>query len=188
MRRLTLASAFIALTITAAPAQEAAPAIVFGEVGFGGTGCPDGTAIIIMSPDKQSASLVFTDYAVGDNGRAVDRKTCAIAVPIAVPAGTSVAIQAVAVRGEANLPADIDGTLSVEAFFAGTTGPVEETALTGDGNFAAFTRPAEADLQWSACGTDVNLRVNTSLRTRGDGEAKALVRAINLFRLVSKPC
>ena len=188
MRRLALATVLIALAIGAASAQTTAPAITFGDAGYGGSGCPDGTAMVIKSPDGQSASLVFTEYAVGDNGRAVDRKTCAIAIPITVPAGTSVAIQSLAVRGHADLPADVDGTLTVEAFFAGTTGPSQETPLSGDKDFVALTHPAEADLQWSACGADTNLRVNTSLRTRGDKDAKAQVRAINLYRLASKSC
>lgn len=186
MRLIALVTALLALG-TPAIAQDA-PAITFGDVGYGGSGCSDGTALIIKSPDGQAATLVFTEYAVGDNGRALDRKTCAIAVPIDVPAGLQVAVQQMAVRGHNDLPDGVDGTLSVEAFFAGTTGPVDETPLSGNKDFTALTAPAEADFAWSACGADVNLRVNTSLRTKGNADAKVTIRAINLYRLATRAC
>lgn len=174
-------------------AQDAAtpmPAPVFGDVGYGGTGCPDGTATIITSPDRLSASLVLSDYSVGDNGRALDRATCAIAVPVDVPEGMQVAVQFAAVRGHVTLPAGLDATLSVEAFTAGDTGPVKDTELTGpiDRSLLSLTAIPNADLSWSACGADINLRLNTSLRTRGDQSAKAEIRVINLYRLATRPC
>jgi hypothetical protein len=172
--------AALALTLALATpvlAQDAAPAPVptFGDVGYGGTGCPDGTATIIASPDRQSASLVLSDYIVGSNGRALDRATCAIAVPVDVPDGMQVAVQFAAVRGHAALPADLEATLSVEAFTAGETGPVKDTVVTGpiDRTLLSLTAIPNAELVWSACGADINLRLNTSLRTRGDQSACA---------------
>lgn len=187
MRLIALVTALLAFATTGALAQDT-PALTFGDVGYGGTGCPDGTALIIKSPDGQAATLVLTDYAVGDNGRSLDRKTCAVAVPIAVPDGVQVAVQQVAVRGRSTLPDGIDATLSVEAFLAGETGPVDETPLTGNQDFTALNAPAEDALNWSACGADVNFRVNTSLRTKGNADAKVTIRAINLYRLATRPC
>jgi hypothetical protein len=191
-RNIIPGAAAFALLAAAAPAvaQEALAAPQWGAVGYGGTGCPDGTAEILMSPDGQGASLVLTDYAVGEGSRPVERKTCAVAIPVAVPDGMAVAVRAVAVRGAAELPEGVEATLTVEPFLAGAVGTPVETSVSGPGTATLFSLPfvAADDLDWSACGADVNLRVNTSLRTRGNAGARAEVRAINLFSLATKAC
>ena len=97
MKYAALVAALLALAATGVNAQDALPAVSFGEPGYGGSGCPDGTGIAIRGFSNQAAAYVFDAYKVGDNGRAVDRKTCAVAIPVDVPDGVSVAVRNVEV-------------------------------------------------------------------------------------------
>lgn len=190
MKYAALVAALLALSATGANAQDPLPAVSFGEPGYGGSGCPDGTGIAIRGFTNQAAAYVFDAYKVGDNGRAVDRKTCAIAIPVDVPAGVSVAVRTVGFRGAAKLPDGLDATLSVEAFSAGETNEPQEIALSGGMNsgYLRFITVPDDQLDWSDCGTDINLRVNTSLRTRGTEDADVSLNALIVYPLATKAC
>ena len=42
--------------------------IALGEPGYGGTGCPDGSASVTLSPDAKSLSILFDEYYVEAGG------------------------------------------------------------------------------------------------------------------------
>jgi hypothetical protein len=190
MKYAALVAALLALSGTSAGAEEPLPAVTFGEPGYGGSGCPADTGTVVLGFSKQAAAYVFDAYAVGDNGRAVDRQTCAIAIPVSVPDGVSVAVRNVGVRGAARLPDGLEATLGVELFTAGDTGEVNEIKLTGptDTGFLRFVAVPDDQLKWSGCGDDINLRVNTSLRTRGDKDAAVSLAALIVYPLATKAC
>src|SRR5690606_16125540 len=53
--------------------------IALGEPGYGGTGCPDGSASVTLSPDAKSLSIIFDEYFVeagGATNKSFDRKSC----------------------------------------------------------------------------------------------------------------
>ena len=93
-------------------------------------------------------------------------------------------------EGAAKLPDGLDATLSVEAFSAGEAGEIQELALTGamDSGYLRFVTVPDDQLDWSACGTDINLRVNTSLRTRGTEDAEVSLNALIIYPLATKAC
>ncbi len=186
--RIALVVAGLALAGGGARAADAA--VSFGTVGYGGTGCPDGSGRIIMAPDGQAATLVLTSYSVGAGTGALDRKACAVAVPVTVAARTAVAVRALALRGHATLPEGATATLGVEAFLAGATGTPQTVTLTGprDAAVAQLVTIPDDQLAWSACGAAVTLRVNTSLRMRPAPGSAVTLRAINLYWLATKPC
>jgi hypothetical protein len=190
MKYAALAAALLALSATAAGAQDPLPPVVFGDPGYGGSGCPDATGKVVLGSSKQAAAYVFDAYAIGDNGRAVDRKTCAIAIPVDVPDGVSVAVRTVGFRGASKLPEGLDATIAVEAFTAGESGEVNETKLEGptDSGYLRFVTIPDEQLQWSDCGADINLRVNTSLRSRGDKDASVSLTALIVYPLATKAC
>ncbi|RYE08345.1 MAG: DUF4360 domain-containing protein [Hyphomicrobiales bacterium] len=190
MKNFPLVAAVLILSASLAGAQEPLPKVSFGEPGYGGTGCPDGTGLSIRGFGNQAAFYVFDGYKVGDGGRSVDRKTCAIAIPVDVPAGVSVAVRNVGVRGAVKLPDGLDAQLNVEAFAAGETGPVNEIKFSGatDTGYFRLLNVADEDLDWSACGEDINLRVNTSLRTRGTEDAAVSLNALIVYPLATKAC
>ena len=190
MKYAALVATLLALSATAAVAQDPLPKVTFGEPGYGGSGCPDGTAKVIRGFSNQAAIYILDAYEVGDNGRAVDRQTCAVAIPVDVPDGVSVAIRTVAVRGTATLPDGLDATVSVELFTASTQGEINELPLNGamDSGYLRFVTIPDDKLQWSDCGADTNLRVNTSLRTRGDKKAAVSLNALIVYPLATKAC
>ena len=192
MKYAALVAALLALSTAAAAAEaeDPLPAVSFGEPGYGGSGCPDGTALIVRGFSNQAAAYVFGAYEVGDNGRAVDRKTCGIAIPVDVPEGVAVAVRTVGFRGAARLPDGLDAKLSVEAFSAGDSGEINEIPLSGplDTGYLRFVTVPDEQLDWSACGDDINLRVNTSLRTRGNRDAAVSLDALIIYPLATRAC
>lgn len=190
MRGALLVAAFV---LALGGAAGAADAIRFGPLTYGGTGCPRGTGHVVMAPDRQSASLVLDAYRVSAGAGGFARQACALAIPVTVPAGRAVAIRALALRGEATLPAGASATLSVEPFFAGGAGTPQTRTLAGPlaGAVTQHVTLADDRLVWSACGAAVTLRLNTSLRLRpppGGSGGTVTLRAINLYRLATKAC
>ena len=145
--------------------------ISLGEPGYGGTGCPDGTVSVTLSPDQKSLSLLFDQYQLavgGETGKSFDRKSCNIAIPVHVPQGLSVSILKIDFRGFNHLPPAATSQFNVEYFFAGTRGPSFQRQFRGplDDDYLINNELAARAVVWSACGADVNLRTNSSMRVK----------------------
>ena len=161
--------------------------ISMGEPAYGGSGGPNGSASVTLSPDGKQLSVLFDDYVVeagGGLGR-VARKSCNLAIPIHVPQGFSVSIFKVDYRGYAFVPRGGRGQLSAEYFFAGRRGPKVVKNFRGghDDDYLMTNNLAASALVWSACGADVNLRVNSAMRVitnRYGDDALATVDSIDV--------
>lgn len=181
---------------TAAQADD----ISLGIPGYGGSGCPSNSVSATLSPDAKALSLLFDEYVVqagGDTGKSLDRKTCNVAIPVHVPQGRSVSVLAVDYRGFNQLPSGARSTFSVEYFFAGARGPSFMQIFKGPKEEDyLITNDIVADaMTWSACGEDVILRTNSSIRvnTTKNKEAMATVdtqdvKAAIVYQLQWKTC
>ncbi|MEO7223631.1 MAG: DUF4360 domain-containing protein, partial [Devosia sp.] len=156
--------------------------IALGQPGYGGTGCPDGSASVTLSPDAKSLSILFDEYYVeagGATNKSFARKSCNIAIPVHVPQGLSVSILTIDYRGYNNLPTGAKSTFAVEYFFAGQQGPKFSKSFNGslDKDYLITNKLKASALVWSKCGADVNLRTNSSIRvqTKQNKEALATV-------------
>lgn len=156
--------------------------ISLGEPGYGGTGCPAGTVSVTLSPDAKSLSLLFDQYQVsvgGTTGKSFDRKSCNIAIPVRVPQGMSVSILKIDFRGFNRLPQSATSQFDVEYFFAGTRGPAFQRRFRGplEEDYLINNELTVQAIIWSACGADVNLRTNSSMRvsTVSNREAMASI-------------
>lgn len=169
---LSLVSFFF-LVLASLNATARAEDIALGEPGYGGTGCPGGSASVTLSPDNKSMSIIFDQYvaeAGGITGRSIDRKSCNLAIPVHVPNGISVSVFKIDYRGFTAIPMGGQGRFNVEYFFAGSRGPAFTKTFPGGTNtdyFLTNTLPAVAEV-WSPCGADVNLRVNSSMLVRSN--------------------
>lgn len=157
----------------------AANDISLGEPGYGGTGCPAGTVSVTLSPDAKSLSLLFDEYQVavgGDTGKSFDRKSCNIAIPVHVPQGMSVSVLKIDFRGFNFLPQSATSQFNVEYFFAGTRGPSFQRTFRGpiDEDYLINNNLTVQAIVWSACGADVNLRTNSSMRVRTVANREAM--------------
>jgi hypothetical protein len=186
MKPLALLAVLLAI---ASPAAAIEP-VSFGEIGYGGTGCPAGTATIVTNDARTSASLSLSAYTVGDGNRPLDRKTCALAIPVIVPDGVAVAIRGVSVIGHVELPEGVEATFTLEAFVAGDEGEVTDLSLGGprSGSWQRTISVPWDKLVWTGCGEDTNLRINTSLRTRGNANAEVSIDTLTLYRFPTKTC
>ena len=158
-----LSGVAVAFAALAANADD----IQLGQPSYGGNGCPNGTASATLSPDQKSLSILFDQYlmeAGGSTGKTIDRKSCNLAVPVLVPQGYSISVFQVDYRGFAAIPRGGRGQFNVEYFFAGMRGPRQVKNIPGgsNSNYELTDRLSAESLVWSACGADVNLRINTN--------------------------
>jgi hypothetical protein len=181
-------------------AAQAQQGITLGLPGYGGTGCPDGSASVTLSPDATSLSILFDEYYVeagGSTNKSFDRKSCNIAIPVHVPQGLSVSVLAIDYRGYNNIPTGARTTFGVEYFFAGARGPVFNKTFNGplDKDYLIQNKLQASALVWSKCGADVNLRTNSSIRVQTSQNKQALatvdsqdVSAAIIYQLQWKKC
>jgi hypothetical protein len=174
--------------------------IALGEPGYGGTGCPDGTASVTLSPDEKSLSIIFDEYYVeagGETNKSLARKSCNIAIPVHVPQGLSVSVLNIDYRGYNSLPSGAKSTFAVEYFFAGVEGPKFSKTFNGalDKDYLIKNKLKASALVWSKCGADVNLRTNSSIRVQTKQNKEALatvdsqdVSAAIVYQLQWKKC
>ena len=174
--------------------------ISLGEPGYGGTGCPDGTVSVTLSPDQKSLSLLFDQYQMsvgGETGKSFDRKSCNIAIPVHVPQGLSVSILKIDFRGFNHLPRSATSQFNVEYFFAGTRGPSFQRKFSGplDDDYLINNELTAQAVVWSGCGVDVNLRTNSSMRVKTVSNQEAMasidsedVNAAIVYQLQWRSC
>ncbi len=190
---------FLSAVLLSAPAF-AADDISLGEPGYGGTGCPAGTVSVTLSPDAKSLSLLFDQYQVavgGETGKNFDRKSCNIAIPVRVPQGLSVSVLKIDYRGFNHLPQSATSQFNVEYFFAGTRGPAFQKQFRGplDQDYLINNELTAEAIVWSACGADVNLRTNSSMRISTTNNREAMssidsqdVNAAIIYQLQWRKC
>ncbi|MBF0207986.1 MAG: DUF4360 domain-containing protein, partial [Oligoflexia bacterium] len=144
------------------------PALRLGTPGYGGNGCPAGTASVTIAPDQESLSIIFDQYisqAGGPTHLSLDRKSCNVSIPIFVPNGYTISIFKIDYRGYVNIPRGGEGRFNVEYFFAGSRGQPYSKIWRGpeERNYTLTDTLAQGAMVWSACGDSVNLRVNSSM-------------------------
>lgn len=163
---------------------NAADDLRLGEPGYGGSGCPAGTASTTLSPDQKSLSIIFDEFMVeagGQTGKTLDRKNCSIAIPVHVPQGYSISIIDIDYRGFNSLPRGATSRFTAEYFFAGMIGPRVVKDFRGglDEEYIIQNKLGVNASVWSACGADVNLRVNTSLMVRNSSRREEALTTID---------
>ena len=187
-------SLFLVLGYTASASD-----IYLGQPGYGGNGCPAGSASATLSPDRKSLSILFDEFLVeaGEEKR-LARKSCNIAIPVSVPQGMSVSIVDVDYRGFVSVPRGGYARFSSEYFFAGIKGPTFSKFFRGgtEKDYTLSNQLGLSAIVWSRCGADVNLRVNSSMlikTNRYRDEALASVDSVDfssglVYHLQWKSC
>ena len=167
---------------------------------YGGTGCPEGTASVSLSDDQKSLSILFDQFvaeAGGSTNKSMDRKVCNVAIPVHVPQGLSVSILAIDYRGFNDIPSGAKSTFGVEYFFAGVRGPTFTKNFNGpvSDQYTITNKLTAQALVWSACGADVILRTNPSIRVQTTQNKEAMatvdsedVNAAIVYKLQWKSC
>ncbi len=141
---------------------------IVDKIGYGGSGCPDGSANVSVSPDGQELRFLFDKFIAQGNGKPEEkRKSCALAVPIGIPQGKQIAIYDADYRGY--VAPNTTGTLRTEYYYTGGGSTKFIDELKGEKNYDVHHN-LEGEV-WSACGKSVIMRINTSMVAKGEGIA-----------------
>ncbi|MCK5897022.1 MAG: DUF4360 domain-containing protein [Cocleimonas sp.] len=153
--------AFSAQTTTAAPSNNT---VHFKAPAIAGSGCPSGSSDFVITPDGSTLSILFDKY-IAESGNKSNNKSCNMAIPVHVPNGFQVSKVTADFRGFVEGRAELRRSY----FFAGDHAPVKKTPLQnkyGD-DYTVRDNLMMATESWSKCGHDVNMRINSRVRTFG---------------------
>ncbi|GAA2855684.1 hypothetical protein Acy02nite_08860 [Actinoplanes cyaneus] len=183
-RLLTAGATALAAVAIAAPAQARPNPVpdqrmTIGVVNAIGSGCPDKTARIAVSPDNTAFTVTYSEYTaqVGPEASPLDfRKNCQLALDVKVPTGFTFAIASADYRGYASLARGAWAMESANYYFQGHatttrfehrfTGPFSDDWQRGD-------QVGIASLSFLPCGERRYLNINTDLRVnRGTSDAR----------------
>lgn len=164
--KLLLATALMTASITPAFAQ---PSVQILGASYGGSGCPDRSASVSVSPDGQELTILFDKFVAQGNVSAEARKSCNLSIPIKVPQGFQISLYDADYRGY--VAPRTSANLRAEYFFAGSRGPVFSRTFNGETNYNVRDSLATVANVWSRCGDSVNMRVNAAMTARGAGTA-----------------
>ncbi|MET7982124.1 MULTISPECIES: DUF4360 domain-containing protein [unclassified Streptomyces] len=175
---LFMGGAIAALFATALPLSSQNPVfdnpppdkIVISVATVNGSGCPQGTAAVAVSPDNTAFTVTYSTYLAQVGGNAdptAFRKNCQLNLNVHVPQGFTYAIASADYRGFASLQSGASSTEKASYYFQGSP------------NTASITHPFRgpysddwqstdttdwAQLVWAPCGVQRNFNINTELR------------------------
>jgi hypothetical protein len=163
---MKLVPAFFAAAslMTAAISPASAQSVQIQGASYGGSGCPNGSASVSVSPDGQELTVLFDSFNVTNS-----RKSCNLSIPIRVPQGFQISLYDADYRGY--VAPNTQANLRAEYFFAGSRGPVFERTFNGETNYNVRDSLGTVANVWSRCGDSLNMRVNAALAARGSGQA-----------------
>lgn len=169
MKKVLLALV-MGLTGTAAMADIPDGNVYIRNIIYGGPGCPQGSVSQLVSPDKQSFTLLFDEYAaeIGPGiPRLKNRKSCQLAVDLSFPSGWSFSLATLDYRGFASLDSGVTGTQVASYYFQGQgyTGTFS-TDIRGpyDDNYQVRDQIGLNAMVWSPCGATRALNIKTEVR------------------------
>jgi hypothetical protein len=169
MKRIqSLLTAVILTGISVSPAFANAKVEIMGA-SYGGSGCPDQSASVSVSPDGQELSILFDKFVALGNHLTESRKSCNLSIPIKVPQGFQISLYDADYRGYVS--PRTTANLRAEYFFAGNRGPVFSRTFRGEQDYSVRDSLATIADVWSACGDSANMRVNAAMTARGAGMA-----------------
>lgn len=157
-------------------ALAAAPDRVYIErVDAHGTGCPQGSAYIDISPDKQVFTAIFDQFQaqIDPNDPMVSyadrRKRCDLALKVHVPSGWQFSVFKADYEGWYDLQKYMTLTQTSTYHFQGNRRHRKRSRIkTGrtpkSGEFHFVDRMGVSSFEWSACGGPRNMYITAELR------------------------
>lgn len=186
---LLLSGAVAALLTSALPAHPSSPVvtdpppdrIVIDVATVNGSGCPQGTAAVAVSPDNTAFTVTYSEYlaqAGGNSDPTAFRKNCQLNLIVHVPQGFTYAIASADYRGFASLQSGASATQKASYYFQGSPNTAVKThPFSGPYNddWQATDSTDWAQLVWAPCGVLRNFNINTELRVNAGTSAPGKV-------------
>ncbi|ASU78927.1 hypothetical protein CDG81_12250 [Actinopolyspora erythraea] len=144
--------------------------IVIDVATVNGSGCPEGTADVAVSPDNKAFTVTYSDYLaeVGpDSDPTAFRKNCQLNLIVHVPQGLTYGIARADYRGFAHLAEGATGTHQASYYFQGdsrTTHSSETFEGAYSDNWQVTDETEIGDVVYKPCGVQRNFNINTELR------------------------
>lgn len=156
--------------------------IIIGEVGFAGSGCPEGTLVHEMNLSKNEITFRFDSFNAfvgGNQAKRLDRKTCSFAIPVTLPVGYKMASSKLKILGEAILPKKTTLKFTTEMFLPSAKGERIISNISGEGEKKIEFSHKPDPLLWTPCGGSTTLRVNTSMLLKANSEKDPAEASLN---------
>lgn len=138
-----------------------------GSSSYSGSACPTKSVAININDNKDKISITFKDYVVKSAGKDAKslRKKCSILIPIQVKQGWSVSLIGTDYTGQLALPSGTDASFTNVYSFAGQRGSRFHTNFKGPNkqSYNLHDPLSEFANVWSGCGSETNVRINSSL-------------------------
>ncbi|KAK6345790.1 hypothetical protein TWF730_010133 [Orbilia blumenaviensis] len=167
---------------------------------YGGTGCPQNTAYVNLSSDRQSFTAYFGQFTAYIN-TATDnikdaRKFCQLNLAINTPPGWQFTLVQTTYTGYASLGPNIMATHTSTNYFAGSTDEQSFSVPIYGPTYRDFTVKSAAIVgngAWSPCGTQALLNIKSELQLSGEGygairETKATGNVSRIYALQWRTC
>ncbi|MDF3297375.1 DUF4360 domain-containing protein [Streptomyces tropicalis] len=144
--------------------------IVIDVATVNGSGCPQGTAAVAVSPDNTAFTVTYSDYlaqAGGNSDPTAFRKNCQLNLVVHVPQGFTYAVASADYRGFLSLQPGASATQKASYYFQGSSSTAARThPFSGSYNddWQATDTTDWAQLVWAPCGVLRNFNINTELR------------------------
>src|SRR5690606_9572160 len=134
-----------------------------------GAGCPAGSVIVEVAPDKKSFLVGFSQMNLENpspEGKLVQFKNCLASIKLHIPNGMQVSAQTVNTRGYAFLDQGITARQTSKYTFAGQPIPMKGRAdLVGayDSDYDFSDAPTIVSKVWTKCGASAVFGIDTQL-------------------------
>lgn len=182
--------AMSALWISAVSFADAPSTVEIRKINAAGTGCPQGSAYINISPDRQVFTAIFDKFQaqIDPNNPAVSyadrQKRCDLAVNVRVPAGWQFSVFQADYEGWFDMQRGMTMTQTSTYHFQGNARHVKMSSVNTNagprnGNFHFVDQVGVSSYEWSACGGPRNLFLTSEIRLASNNPYSAGVAGID---------
>ena len=149
--------------------------VTITTVSANGSGCPDGSTMIDISPDRQVFTAIFSKFqAVIDPGNpsinyADRQKRCDLSLRVHVPNGWQFSVFKADYEGWYDLQQNMQFVQTSTYHFQGNARHAKSSTITTQqapksGNFRFEDKVGTESVEWSACGGPRNLLISAEIR------------------------
>ncbi|KAK6535175.1 hypothetical protein TWF694_001648 [Orbilia ellipsospora] len=166
------------------------------NIAYGGTGCPQGSAVVELSSDSSSFSIGFNDFTATLSSILDSRKFCQVNLALSAPSGWQYTVIAANFTGFALLGSNAQACHTSSVYFSGSTDESSFTA-TLNGPAAYIYNIAAANIVdnnvWSACGSNAGLNIKSVVTLSGSGTGEIIeigesVKVAGIYALGWRKC